>query len=346
VNDALDKCANTPINETADANGCSPSQKDTDGDTVNDALDKCANTPINETADANGCSPSQQDIDNDGVSNTLDNCPTVANPTQTDTDGDGAGNACDTTPNGDTDGDGVDNVIDNCPTVSNAYQADSDNDGIGDSCDSTPNGSSTGGTGGGASTGGEVAGTVVTADLGTNEEGNQGLIPVTGGEATALNCVGTSTLLQKAKFLVSFASFCGYSALLTEVPEAGIPGDLPEGSTYVGGLDVVLIDKDGQMVKKLPEGSQVTITFQTDNTDASLTVLFWDAALGEWVEKNATLDNNGHLTITGIDAPGTFVVVNKPVAAQGEYQPVAKEDTLYSMVSNWFNKFARMFSNN
>ena len=58
---------NTPNGETADAHGCSDSQKDGDNDGVMDDVDTCANTPSGETVDANGCSDSQKDGDNDGV---------------------------------------------------------------------------------------------------------------------------------------------------------------------------------------------------------------------------------------------------------------------------------------
>ena len=51
----MDQCPSTPNGETVDANGCSDSQKDTDGDGVTDDLDQCPNTPTGETVDANGC---------------------------------------------------------------------------------------------------------------------------------------------------------------------------------------------------------------------------------------------------------------------------------------------------
>ena len=52
-------------------------------------------TPAGETVDANGCSPSQLDSDGDGVSDAQDNCILDANPTQLDTNADGFGNICD-----------------------------------------------------------------------------------------------------------------------------------------------------------------------------------------------------------------------------------------------------------
>ena len=44
-----------------------PLQKDSDNDSVKDAVDSCPGTPGIEVADADGCSPSQKDSDVDGI---------------------------------------------------------------------------------------------------------------------------------------------------------------------------------------------------------------------------------------------------------------------------------------
>ena len=62
-----------------DANGCSNSQKDTDGDGVTDDMDQCPDTPNGEAVDANGCSDSQVDTDEDGVTDDMDQCPDTPN---------------------------------------------------------------------------------------------------------------------------------------------------------------------------------------------------------------------------------------------------------------------------
>ncbi|UMB62257.1 DUF1566 domain-containing protein [Lutibacter sp. A80] len=58
--DNVDTCPNTPSGQSVDANGCSNSQKDTDGDGVMDNVDTCPNTPSGEAVDASGCSNSQK----------------------------------------------------------------------------------------------------------------------------------------------------------------------------------------------------------------------------------------------------------------------------------------------
>jgi len=74
VEDALDKCPNTPAGEQVDSNGCSLSQKDTDNDGVNDKIDKCSSTKTGFKVDANGCADYQKDSDNDGITDDLDKC--------------------------------------------------------------------------------------------------------------------------------------------------------------------------------------------------------------------------------------------------------------------------------
>lgn len=107
---------------------------DLDGDGVRDTVDQCPGTPANETADTNGCSPSQIDSDNDGVVDSLDAFP--FDPTETvDTDGDLIGNNADT----DDDGDGVSDTDDAFPLDANE-SLDTDGDLIGNNTDSDDDG--------------------------------------------------------------------------------------------------------------------------------------------------------------------------------------------------------------
>jgi hypothetical protein len=73
--DDVDICPNTPTGETVDTDGCSDSQKDTDGDGIMDDVDICPNTPNGETVDTDGCSDSQKDNDGDGIMDDVDICP-------------------------------------------------------------------------------------------------------------------------------------------------------------------------------------------------------------------------------------------------------------------------------
>jgi hypothetical protein len=120
VANGTDACPSTPLGETVDANGCSASQVDTDGDGVCNpgapasfciGTDLCPGTAPAAPVDANGCSDAQVDSDADGVCDTgapsggpsacvgSDLCPATAaaapvdsngcSDTQTDPDADG-----------------------------------------------------------------------------------------------------------------------------------------------------------------------------------------------------------------------------------------------------------------
>ena len=163
-----DICPNTPTTDTADADGCGESQRDSDNDGVTDNLDECPNepgtlpngcpddalndadgdgvpgdgvaggqdicpnTPTTDTADADGCGESQRDADNDGVPDDRDTCP---NTPATDTaDADGCGET-----QRDSDNDGVNDAEDQCPNEAgdlpngcptDPLTEDPDNDGV------------------------------------------------------------------------------------------------------------------------------------------------------------------------------------------------------------------------
>lgn len=74
VEDALDKCPNTPIGEQVNNSGCSLSQIDSDNDGVNDKNDKCPLTISGNKVDLSGCADNQKDSDSDGITDNLDRC--------------------------------------------------------------------------------------------------------------------------------------------------------------------------------------------------------------------------------------------------------------------------------
>lgn len=134
VEDKLDKCPNTPLGVTVDANGC-PLDEDKDG--VPDYLDKCPSTPAGVQVDTLGC---PIDKDGDGVADYLDKCADTPKEAEVDENG------CPK----DTDGDGVADYLDKCPGTpaaakgyvdENGCPTDKDGDGVfdfEDKCPETP----------------------------------------------------------------------------------------------------------------------------------------------------------------------------------------------------------------
>ncbi len=69
VNDADDRCADTPAGTPVDGTGC---MVDADHDGVTDSKDRCPKTPAARKVNAQGC---EIDSDRDGVVDDLDRCP-------------------------------------------------------------------------------------------------------------------------------------------------------------------------------------------------------------------------------------------------------------------------------
>ena len=232
--------------------------------------------------------PTQTDFDNDGSGDACDpdddsdnrldvadNCPLVYNPSQTDTDGDGMGDACDPFPNdpqNDIDSDGISGDVDNCPLVYNPTQTDTDHDGMGDACDPTPYGPPGNGT---------------TANPLLKTAGSF-VIPVTGNQIRKIDCVNPAsvTLQLDSSARALFTGLCGYDALLERQPKTGAGfKELPAGLVYLSGMNVS-IHKEDNPVEPLPNGASLTVSFNIPESyqAGQLSILYWDAAAGEWVK--------------------------------------------------------------
>lgn len=141
IDDSLDLCADTPLGEMVNAQGCADSQLDTDNDGVTDDVDQCPGTIVGNQADEDGCSTDQLDTDNDGVSNDLDQCPATPVGEVANTEGCSLSQL-------DEDSDSVNDALDQCPaTPAGAEvdangcaqsQLDTDNDSITDDIDECP----------------------------------------------------------------------------------------------------------------------------------------------------------------------------------------------------------------
>jgi hypothetical protein len=86
---------------------------------------------------------------------------------------------------------------------------------------------------------------------------------------------------------LSFIELCDHQTTVNQVEEAELPGDLPEGMSFVTGLDVSVLN-DGQALETLPAGAGIQLDFPVGAGEYA--VLFWDEAAGEWVEVSSQLD--------------------------------------------------------
>ena len=75
VINGLDLCANTPIGEPVNADGCAESQLDDDNDGVMNNMDACSDTPEGDVVDATGCTIFSFPPDNFSIEVISETCP-------------------------------------------------------------------------------------------------------------------------------------------------------------------------------------------------------------------------------------------------------------------------------
>lgn len=134
-----------------------------------------------------------------------------------------------------------------------------------------------------------------------------GIIPVTGGDVFQIGCTNPATYSLE-DIRIAFVNLCNYQAVLDKQEAAGLPGKFPNGTTFVSGLTVSVL-QDGSPVDSLPNEVSITLSFaipsQVDGD--RLTILRRDG--GQWVEVGgAAVDGRFEVTV---DITGTFVLVWK-----------------------------------
>jgi len=181
---------------------------------------------------------------------------------------------------------------DNCPSVYNPGQKDSNGDGIGDACTPEPE---------------PEPGPVVPPPA----EGPGEIIPVASGELVGLSSEVPNTLQLSSGSMVAFNQvLAGYQAKVNEETEDALPQELSEGLTFVSAMTVALI-KEGAELDELDAGT-LTVSFPlpAGQGGANFAILYWDAAVGEWVELTGVEVVNGMVSVD-TNLIGTFVLVVK-----------------------------------
>jgi hypothetical protein len=126
-----------------------------------------------------------------------------------------------------------------------------------------------------------------TTETTTNAPGS--IIPLTGGELIDLDC---DSVLWAFGIKVSFFNLCDYQTTLNSVGAGDLPADLPEGFSFVMGLDVDILS-EGQFIEELPEASGIEMDFPIYEQSADqFAVLFWSEADGKWIEVSQQINAN------------------------------------------------------
>jgi len=113
------------------------------------------------------------------------------------------------------------------------------------------------------------------------------IIPVTGGKVIQLDC---NSAFWAYGIKLSFMNLCDYQTTLENISPNNLPGALPEGYSFVMGLDLSLLSED-QAVEDLPNGTGIQFDFPLlEGSKDQFAVLHWDG--DEWVKVSQQISND------------------------------------------------------
>lgn len=142
------------------------------------------------------------------------------------------------------------------------------------------------------------------------------IIPVTGGKVIRLDC---NSAFWAYGIKLSFMNLCDYQTILDNVSLDNLPGALPEGYSFVMGLDLSLLSGD-QAVEDLPDGTGIQFDFPLlEGSKDQFAVLHWNG--DEWVEVSQQISN---------DKVAQFVIENSDTEL---YQIETALETFYQVLT-------------
>lgn len=145
---------------------------------------------------------------------------------------------------------------------------------------------------------------------------------MTGGELIDLTCL---TRVNAFGISVTFFNLCDSQAILNDVNMEDLPSQLPGGTSFVIGLDVLVLDL-GQAIQTLPYGSgiQMDFPFPAGSGD-QFVVLYWDDqdgdGNGEWIEISQQLNSDKISQVLPADPADEFYHIT-PAAADGNFYKI------------------------
>jgi hypothetical protein len=138
---------------------------------------------------------------------------------------------------------------------------------------------------------------------GQGQIGTTLLVPVTGGQETAISCDSRSMTIQIEEINVTLTALCGYNVVLEKVSKDSLPGDLGQGNNLEDGV-LIKIMKDGKVIDTLPLDASMSVAYpKPANSDTS--VMTWNGK--GWQEQVSYVDGNN--IVTTLTVPSTLVLV-------------------------------------
>ena len=135
------------------------------------------------------------------------------------------------------------------------------------------------------------------------------VIPVTGGTPFDVSCFGPVTnMLNPPGVRVTFINLCGDQAVMDNLEETDLPGELPEGLSFINGFSV-LIQKENTFLQAFPANAQllINLVIPASMRDADLAVIVWDGS--KWVEIPGQVVND-YIELVSTQG-GIFILVSK-----------------------------------
>lgn len=113
--------------------------------------------------------------------------------------------------------------------------------------------------------------------------GGQSIIPVTGG-TMKLACGANSFELPNGD-MVTIVGLCGNYWITVQSESNNLPGNLPDGSSFLSGISVHILEGDDASnlteLTKLPEGANINFSFVIQESNQNLNSMLWGTS-GSW----------------------------------------------------------------
>jgi hypothetical protein len=158
--------------------------------------------------------------------------------------------------------------------------------------------------------------------------GSGSLIPVTGGESIKLDCLTTINLFD---ITVTFFNLCDYQAGLNSLNAGNLPGQLPDGASFVMGLDVLVFNQD-RVIQSLPDGTGIQMDFSLpDGSQDQFATLYWNDedgdGNGEWIEISQQINGDKLSQIMSADPADELYHISATAADANLYKILTTEKT-------------------
>ena len=167
-----------------------------------------------------------------------------------------------------------------------------------------------------------------TTSPSTNPDSNGAIIPVTSGQLINLDCLTTVTFFD---ITVTFFNLCDHQADMSSMNATNLPEPLPNGTSFVMGLDVLVLNQ-GQDIQSLPDeaGIEMDFSFPAGSQD-QFSVLYWNDedgdGNGEWIEISQQINSDELSQVLSADPADELYHIAQTTTDDNVYKVLTTEKT-------------------